>query len=62
MNNIAVLVKVLGQRQELIGREEGGRRHRYHSSAGLILALGYKSVLAEFDLVELTINEAPDLQ
>src|ERR1700733_9672704 len=31
--NIAVLVKFLGQRQELIGREEGSRRHRYYSSA-----------------------------
>ena len=30
---IPVLVVFLGQRQELIGREEGSRRHRYYSSA-----------------------------
>ena len=30
---IPVLVEFLGQRQELIGREEGSRRHRYYSSA-----------------------------
>ena len=32
---IPVLVEFLGHRQELIGREEGSRRHRYYSSVGL---------------------------